>query len=177
MPIFFFKVSDSRNEDGSWNSEWVDLVRFAITDFMVGCRLNGFKKGVVILIINSDAIKKHDTLEHEYINDPEKEIPRVLGSYKLGSSRDDIEEKIIDFIRVYEQKYGSTYDSLYFHITCTENIESIKKYGLIDIKNNPNQIPMKAVGDSERGGSKKKSKRRKTKRRKITKRKTRRCKS
>ena len=52
--------------------------------------------------------------------------------------------KLKSFIKLLEDAIH-TYDSLYFHITCERNIDSIDKNGLIDIKNNNNKI-----GDGDR---------------------------
>ena len=128
MP-YFYKVNDY-NLHGE---KFLDKVEFTISFFSYGCLTKDYSGSIVILLVKiNNSIKPHH-LDYEYFT--EKKIDPELINFKkvkkINVKYIDNNQKLLLHIKDELREWlENNKNSYYFHITCKENLESIKRNGL-----------------------------------------------
>lgn len=152
MP-YFFKLSDLYTRRGDFNGEWVSYFNNTMSDIIHGC-IRVIGKGIVKILVfeipeglesNKKILEDGRILNiYEYVttsNIHQTQLIDVLPPTK-ESKIQNLTSKTIQYgnytetldgvLQFINSKYSSSrkFDDLYLHITCEDNVKSIKKSGL-----------------------------------------------
>ena len=158
MP-YFYKLSESMDENGDYVKDWFIKVVYTIADFTITCDKKTSDGTIFFIFHNPPNIKKH-VHDYEYVNDenvPKNKIKYIsdytfeisdinpnfeVSRFELDNLNDDSIKFLSDTIDYMYNKYNDIFDELYIHITCKEYEESILRNGLSDNSGNK-------IGDDE----------------------------
>jgi hypothetical protein len=148
MP-YFYKLSESMDENGDYVKDWFIKVVYTIADFTITCDKKTSDGTIFFIFHDPPNIKKH-VHDYEYVNDenvPKNKIKYIsdytfeisdinpnfeVSRFELDNLNDDSIKFLSDTIDYMYNKYNDIFDELYIHITCKEYEESILKNGLSD---------------------------------------------
>jgi hypothetical protein len=152
MP-YFYKLSESMDENGDYVKDWFIKVVYTIADFTITCDKKTSDGTIFFIFHNPPNIKKH-VHDYEYVNDenvPKNKIKYIsdytfeisdinpnfeVSRFELDNLNDDSIKFLSDTIDYMYNKYNDIFDELYIHITCKEYEESIIRNGLSDNSGN-----------------------------------------
>ena len=128
MPYFY-----NVNDYNIYGEIFLDKVEFTISFFSYGCKTKGNIGSIVILLVKDNNNIKPYKLDYEYFT--EKKIDPELINFKkvkkINVNYIDNKQKLLRHIKDELREWlKNNKNSYYFHITCKENLESIKKNGL-----------------------------------------------
>jgi hypothetical protein len=146
MP-YFYKLSESMDENGNYVKDWFIKVVYTITDFTITCDKKTSDGTIFFIFHNPPNIQKH-VHDYEYVNNenvPKNKIKYIsdytfeisdinpnfeVSRFELDNLNDDSINFLLDTIHDMHDKYNNIFDELYIHITCKEYEESILRNGL-----------------------------------------------